>query len=150
MGVQRAYRLVSARCCSLQLVCNDDSSDLLTFQSLAVRFSLSSRTFNPKVAGSIPARRMKPRADTRIGGAERRASSAEFNLVFLRTGRLQLESTALKLFALFPQSRRAPDVAVLVTPSSTLSSNQAAIWLRAGPTAPAVLAAALSLLRPAR
>jgi hypothetical protein len=41
--------------------CNVDDGSCSTFQSCAVRFSLSSRTFNPKVAGSIPARPIRER-----------------------------------------------------------------------------------------
>ena len=54
--VRCAYRLVSAGRLLLQFVATMTSSICSTFQSRAARCSLSSRTFNPKVAGSIPAR----------------------------------------------------------------------------------------------
>src|SRR6266540_3321099 len=51
-----AYRLISARCVLLQFVAAKLRPICSTFQLLAVRCSLCGRTFNPKVAGSIPAR----------------------------------------------------------------------------------------------
>jgi hypothetical protein len=56
VGVRCAYRLVSARCVLLQFVATMNGAICSTFQSLAVRCSLSSGTFNPEVAGSSPAR----------------------------------------------------------------------------------------------
>jgi hypothetical protein len=58
LGVQCAYRLVSARCSSLQFVATMIRAICSAFQFAAACCSLSSGTFNPKVAGSIPARPM--------------------------------------------------------------------------------------------
>src|SRR6266511_3638613 len=54
--VRCAYRLVSVRCVLLQFVAMPIGVSCSPFRFDAVRFSSSSRTFNPKVAGSIPAR----------------------------------------------------------------------------------------------
>jgi hypothetical protein len=51
-----AYRFVSIRCNTLQFVATSIGTSCSTFQFRSVRCSLLSRTFNPKVAGSIPAR----------------------------------------------------------------------------------------------
>jgi hypothetical protein len=51
-----AYRLVSIRCFLFQFVATLIGRIYSSFQLRAARFSLSGRTFNPKDAGSIPAR----------------------------------------------------------------------------------------------
>jgi hypothetical protein len=51
-----AYRLVSATCSLLQFVAETIPARCSMYPFQAARFSPSSRTFNPKVAGSIPAR----------------------------------------------------------------------------------------------
>ncbi len=53
--VQHAYRLVSRRCFSLRPLATMRSAICRTFRSRAARCSSFGRTFNPKVAGSIPA-----------------------------------------------------------------------------------------------
>jgi hypothetical protein len=66
-----AYRLVSVTCIWLQLVANAIPTRCSTFPCVSVRCSLLSRTFNPKVAGSSPARptsHYATREDTK-GGA---------------------------------------------------------------------------------
>jgi len=50
------YGLVSTSCSSLQFVAAMNSGICSHFQFVAVRCGLFTRTFNPKVAGSIPAR----------------------------------------------------------------------------------------------
>src|SRR4029079_4765915 len=59
VGVQWANRLVSAGFSLLQVVTTMDGAICSTFQLRAARFSLLTRTFNPEVAGSSPARPMR-------------------------------------------------------------------------------------------
>src|SRR6266511_1523468 len=54
--VRCAYRLVSVRCVLLQFVAMPIGVSCSPFRFDAVRCSSSSRTFNPEVAGSNPAR----------------------------------------------------------------------------------------------
>src|SRR5204862_3940939 len=54
-----AYRLVSVTCILLQLLAESIRVRCGTFPTYAVGCGSSSRTFNPKVAGSIPARPLR-------------------------------------------------------------------------------------------
>ncbi len=75
------YGPVSATCISLYFVAALDWPTCRRFQLSAVRRSCSSRTFNPKVAGSSPARPIieelqSPFWRLRIGALARRSTSA--------------------------------------------------------------------------
>jgi len=70
LRVRCAYRFVSAGCVSLQFVSTTSVAICSVFQCRAVRFSSSTRTLNPQVAGSNPARPMRkaPANDQLLGG----------------------------------------------------------------------------------
>jgi hypothetical protein len=72
LRVQCAYRLVSGGGSWLQFVATMNGAICSKFQLRAARRSSSSRTFNPKAAGSNPARPIQPER-LRIGGAARSA-----------------------------------------------------------------------------